>query len=181
MPVEKEAGIRVIGGTVNQSGSFVMTAEKVGADTMLARIVAGVEAQRSRAPISGSPTPLPLVRAGRFAGSCDLGCGLAILGPTADCRTCAGGGGVGAYRLPLRAGTYADRSRSPSAGAAAGVLIRNAEALERLEGRHLVIDKTGTLTVGRQITEVTGNPRHCDLPRASARASIRSRASPLHS
>ena len=163
MPVEKEAGVRVIGGTVNQSGSFVMTAEKVGADTMLARIVKLVsEAQRSRAPIqrladavAGWFVPAVLLAAVISAAA------WALWGPPPTLEHAL----VAAVSVLIIACPCALGLATPMSimvavgrGAAAGVLIRNAEALERLEKVDtLVIDKTGTLTVGRpEITEVTG-------------------------
>ena len=163
MPVEKEAGIRVIGGTVNQSGSFVMTAEKVGADTMLARIVKLVsEAQRSRAPIqrladsvAGWFVPVVLLAAVLSAA------GWMLWGPPPTLEHAL----VAAVSVLIIACPCALGLATPMSimvavgrGAGAGVLIRNAEALERLEKVDtLVIDKTGTLTVGHpEITEVTG-------------------------
>jgi len=163
MPVEKEAGTRVIGGTVNQSGSFVMTAEKVGADTMLARIVKLVsEAQRSRAPIqrladsvAGWFVPAVLLAAVISAAAWTL------WGPAPTLEHAL----VAAVSVLIIACPCALGLATPMSimvavgrGAAAGVLIRNAEALERLEKVDtLVIDKTGTLTVGHpEITEVTG-------------------------
>ena len=163
MPVEKEPGDRIIGGTVNQSGSFVMTAEKVGADTMLARIVRLVsEAQRSRAPIqrladavAGWFVPAVLLAAAISAAA------WAFWGPAPALEHAL----VAAVSVMIIACPCALGLATPMSimvavgrGAAAGVLIRNAEALERLEKVDtLVIDKTGTLTVGRpEITEVTG-------------------------
>jgi Cu+-exporting ATPase len=163
MPVEKEAGERVIGGTVNRSGSFVMTAEKVGADTMLARIVKLVsEAQRSRAPIqrladsvAGWFVPAVLLAAVISAAA------WALWGPPPTLEHAL----VAAVSVLIIACPCALGLATPMSimvavgrGAAAGVLIRNAEALERLEKVDtLVIDKTGTLTVGRpEIVEVTG-------------------------
>jgi copper/silver-translocating P-type ATPase len=163
MPVAKEAGARVIGGTVNRSGSFVMTAEKVGADTMLARIVKLVsEAQRSRAPIqrladsvAGWFVPAVLLAALLSAA------GWALWGPPPTLEHAL----VAAVSVLIIACPCALGLATPMSimvavgrGAAAGVLIRNAEALERLEKVDtLVIDKTGTLTEGRpEIVEVTG-------------------------
>jgi Cu+-exporting ATPase len=163
MPVLKEAGARVIGGTVNRSGAFVMTAEKVGSDTMLARIVKLVsEAQRSRAPIqrladvvSGWFVPIVLLAAViAFAG-------WMLWGPEpAFENALMAAVAVLIIACPCALGLATPMSIMVGVGrgAAAGVLIRNAEALERLEKIDtLVIDKTGTLTVGRpDIAEVTG-------------------------
>ena len=108
MPVTKEAGAKVVGGTVNRTGTFVMKAEKVGADTMLARIVKMVaEAQRSRAPIqrladSVSSWFVPLVvviAAGSLRRLVRLGAGAALRLRPAGRRLRAD------HRLPLRAGT----------------------------------------------------------------------------
>jgi Cu+-exporting ATPase len=163
MPVEKEAGATVIGGTVNVSGAFVMTAEKVGADTMLARIVKLVsEAQRSRAPIqrladtvSGWFVPLVLLAAIVAAA------GWALWGPEPRFEhALMAAVAVLIIACPCALGLATPMSIMVGVGrgAAAGVLIRNAEALERLEKVDtLVIDKTGTLTEGRpEIVEVTG-------------------------
>ncbi len=163
MPVDKEAGARVIGGTVNRSGSFVMTAEKVGADTMLARIVKLVsEAQRSRAPIQRLADSV----AGWFVPAVLLAAVISaaawlIWGPPPTLEHAL----VAAVSVLIIACPCALGLATPMSimvavgrGAAAGVLVRNAEALERLEKVDtLVIDKTGTLTVGQpEIVEVTG-------------------------
>jgi P-type Cu+ transporter len=163
MPVAKEAGAKVIGGTVNRSGSFVMTAERVGADTMLARIVKLVaEAQRSRAPIQR----LADVVAGWFVPAVVLAAVLAaaawaIWGPepvVAHALLAAVSVLIIACPCALGLATPISIMVGVGRGAAAGVLIRNAEALERLEKVDtLVVDKTGTLTLGRpSVTEVTG-------------------------
>ena len=155
MPVTKEPGSKVIGGTLNASGSFIMKAEKIGRDTMLARIVQMVaEAQRSRAPIqrladqvSGWFVPLViLVAALAFAV-------WSIWGPEPRYAY----GLVAAVAVLIIACPCALGLATPMSimvgvgrGAQAGVLIKNAEALERLEKVDtLVIDKTGTLTMGR--------------------------------
>jgi P-type Cu+ transporter len=155
MPVTKEPGSRVIGGTLNASGSFIMKAEKIGRDTMLAHIVQMVaEAQRSRAPIqrladqvSGWFVPLVIVVAvAAFAA-------WSIWGPEPRYAF----GLVAAVTVLIIACPCALGLATPMSimvgvgrGAQAGVLIKNAEALERLEKVDtLVIDKTGTLTEGR--------------------------------
>ena len=163
MPVEKEAGATVIGGTVNVSGAFVMTADKVGADTVLARIVKLVsDAQRSRAPIqrladvvSGWFVPLVLLAAVIAAA------GWTLWGPAPvfeNALEAAVAVLIIACPCALGLATPMSIMVGVGRGAAAGVLIRNAEALERLEQVDtLVIDKTGTLTEGRpEIMEVTG-------------------------
>jgi P-type Cu+ transporter len=155
LPVEKTPGAHVVGGTVNGTGSFVMRAEKVGADTVLARIVAMVsEAQRSRAPIQRLadvvaayfvPTVVAIA-AVTFAA-------WALLGPPPRMAY----GLVNAVAVLIIACPCALGLATPMSimvgigrGARAGVLIRNAEALERMEKVDtLVVDKTGTLTEGR--------------------------------
>jgi P-type Cu+ transporter len=155
MPVTKEAGAKVIAGTLNTTGSFVMRAEKVGRDTMLSRIVQMVaEAQRSRAPIqrladlvSGYFVPVVIAIAGvAFAA-------WAIWGPEPRLSF----GLVAAVTVLIIACPCALGLATPMSimvgvgrGAQAGVLIKNAEALERMERVDtLVVDKTGTLTEGK--------------------------------
>ena len=155
MPVSKEPGSKVIGGTLNASGSFIMKAEKVGRDTMLARIVQMVaDAQRSRAPIqrladqvSGWFVPLViLIAVAAFAA-------WSMWGPEPRYAY----GLVAAVAVLIIACPCALGLATPMSimvgvgrGAQAGVLIKNAEALERMEKVDtLVIDKTGTLTEGR--------------------------------
>jgi len=155
MPVTKTVGARVIGGTINGSGSFVMRADKVGRDTMLAQIVQLVgEAQRSRAPIqrladqvSGWFVPLVIAIALiAFAA-------WSIWGPEPRFAY----GLVAAVSVLIIACPCALGLATPMSimvgvgrGAQSGVLIKNAEALERFEKVDtLVIDKTGTLTEGK--------------------------------
>jgi len=155
IPVEKTPGSRVIGGTVNGTGSFVMRAERVGSETLLAQIVHMVgEAQRSRAPIqrladvvsSWFVPVVVLVAVATFVG-------WAIWGPEPRLAY----GLVNAVAVLIIACPCALGLATPMSimvgtgrGALAGVLIRNAEALEILEKVDtLVVDKTGTLTEGR--------------------------------
>ncbi|MFI5012273.1 MAG: heavy metal translocating P-type ATPase [Hyphomicrobiales bacterium] len=155
MPVTKEAGAKVIGGTLNQTGAFIMRADKVGRDTMLAQIVQMVAAaQRSRAPIqrladrvSGWFVPIViLVALVAFAA-------WAIYGPEPRFAY----GLVAAVTVLIIACPCALGLATPMSimvgvgrGALAGVLIKNAEALERMERIDtLVVDKTGTLTEGK--------------------------------
>lgn len=155
MPVTKEVGAKLIGGTLNQSGGFVMMAGKVGRDTMLAQIVRMVaDAQRSRAPIqrladrvSGWFVPVVILIAivafvvwgiwgpePRFAHG--LVAAVAVLIIACPCAL--------GLATPMSIMVGVGR------GARMGVLIKNAEALERFEKIDtLVIDKTGTLTEGR--------------------------------
>ena len=155
MPVTKEKGSKVIGGTLNTTGSVIMRAEKVGRDTMLAQIVQMVAAaQRSRAPIqrladqiSGWFVPtVILIALIAFAA-------WSIYGPEPRFAY----GLVAAVTVLIIACPCALGLATPMSimvgvgrGARAGVLIKNAEALERMEKIDtLVVDKTGTLTEGK--------------------------------
>jgi len=161
MPAKKEAGSKVIGGTINQTGSFIMQAEKVGQETMLAQIVKMVaEAQRSRAPIQR----LADVVSGWFVPAVILVAIIAfsvwfIYGPDPAFTY----GLIAAVSVLIIACPCALGLATPMSimvgvgrGAQAGVLIRNAEALERMEKIDtLVIDKTGTLTEGKpKVTQI---------------------------
>jgi Cu+-exporting ATPase len=155
MPVTKEPGSKVIAGTLNQSGGFVMRADKVGRDTLLSQIVKMVaDAQRSRAPIqrladqvSGWFVPIVIVVAliafaawGWFGPEPRLAFGLvAAVSVLIIACPCALG-----LATPMSIMVGVGR------GAQAGVLIKNAESLERMEKVDtLVVDKTGTLTEGK--------------------------------
>ena len=155
MPVTKEAGAKVIAGSVNGAGSFVMRAEKVGADTLLSRIVQMVaEAQRSRAPIQRMADTVsgwfvPAVIAVALIAFAVW----AVVGPEPRLVFAL----VAAVSVLIIACPCALGLATPMSimvgvgrGAHAGVLIKNAEALERFEKIDtLVVDKTGTLTEGR--------------------------------
>ena len=155
MPVTKTAGDNVIGGTLNQTGGFVMRAEKVGHDTVLSRIVEMVaSAQRSRAPIQRLADQV----AGWFVPVVILVAVLAFLawamwGPEPRMTF----GLVAAVSVLIIACPCALGLATPMSimvgvgrGAQSGVLIKSAEALERLEKIDtLVVDKTGTLTEGK--------------------------------
>ncbi|HXW27583.1 MAG TPA: copper-translocating P-type ATPase, partial [Xanthobacteraceae bacterium] len=167
MPVTKETGANVIAGTLNQTGSFVMRAEKVGRDTMLARIVAMVAAaQRSRAPIQRLADRV----AGWFvpaviAVAIIAFAAWATFGP--EPRFAYGLVAVVAVLIiacPCALGLATPMSIMVGVGrgAQAGVLIKNAEALERLEQVDtLVVDKTGTLTQGKPaVVAVVATPGH---------------------
>jgi P-type Cu+ transporter len=155
MPVTKEAGAKVIGGTINQSGGFVMRAEKVGRDTMLAQIVQMVaQAQRSRAPIQRLADQV----AGWFVPAVILVAVLAFIawamfGPEprfAYALVAAVAVLIIACPCALGLATPMSIMVGVGRGAQAGVLIKNAEALERMEKVDtLVVDKTGTLTEGK--------------------------------
>ena len=155
MPVEKAAGAKVTGGTLNQTGSFVMQAERVGAATMLAQIVKMVsEAQRTRAPIQR----LADVVASWFVPAVILVAVItfivwATVGPEprlAHALVNAVAVLIIACPCALWLATPMSIMVATGRGASAGVLVRNAEALEVL-GKidTLVVDKTGTLTEGK--------------------------------
>ncbi len=156
MPVEKTAGEQVTGGTVNGSGGgFVMRAERVGADTVLAQIVRMVsEAQRSRAPIQrvADVTAAWFVPAVVAASVATFVCWM-IWGPQPRFTyALLNAVAVLIIACPCALGLATPMSIMVAAGrgARAGVLIRDAEALERLEKVDtIVVDKTGTLTEGR--------------------------------
>jgi Cu+-exporting ATPase len=155
MPVTKQAGDSVIGGTVNQTGSIVMRADSVGRDTMLARIVQMVaEAQRSRAPIQRladkvSAVFVPVVIVAALVAFIVW----ATVGPEprlAHALVVAVSVLIIACPCALGLATPVSIMVGVGRGASLGVLIKNAEALELLEKVDtLVVDKTGTLTQGR--------------------------------
>jgi Cu+-exporting ATPase len=155
MPVTKEAASKLIGGTINQTGGLVMRAEKIGRDTMLARIVQMVaDAQRSRAPIQRLADTV----SGWFVPAVIAVAVLAfvawsLVGPS----PAMGYGLIAAVAVLIIACPCALGLATPMSimvgvgrGAQAGILIKNAEALERMEKVDtLVVDKTGTLTEGK--------------------------------
>ncbi len=157
MPVEKKSGDHVTGGTVNQTGSILIEAERVGSDTMLSQIVEMVaQAQRSRAPIQGLADKV----AGWFVPAVITISILtfilwAIFGPEPRFAY----GIVNAVAVLIIACPCALGLATPMSvmvgvgrGAQAGVLIKKAEAIELMEKvRTLVVDKTGTLTQGRPV------------------------------
>lgn len=155
MPTTKTVGDAVIGGTINQTGALVMVAEKVGRDTMLARIVQMVaEAQRSRAPIQRMADRVAAV----FVPIVILIAVVAFIvwatvGPDprlAHALVVAVAVLIIACPCALGLATPVSIMVGVGRGAQMGVLIKNAEALERMEKVNtLVVDKTGTLTEGR--------------------------------
>ena len=155
MPVKKEPGGKVIGATMNQTGSFVMKAERVGKDTMLSQIVHMVaEAQRSRAPIQR----LADIVSGWFVPAVIVVALIAFIawltfGPVpALSYALIAAVSVLIIACPCALGLATPMSIMVGVGkgAQAGVLIKNAESLERMEKVDtLVIDKTGTLTEGK--------------------------------
>jgi len=155
MPVAKGVGAKAIAGSINKSGSFVMRAEKVGADTLLSRIVQMVaEAQRSRAPIQRTADQVSAWFVPAVIGMAAVAfAGWAIAGPEprfAYALVAAVSVLIIACPCALGLATPMSIMVGVGRGAQAGVLIKNAEALERFEKIDtLVIDKTGTLTEGR--------------------------------
>ncbi|MEZ5790086.1 MAG: heavy metal translocating P-type ATPase [Nitratireductor sp.] len=156
-PVEKTAGDSVTGGTINGNGSFIMKAERVGSDTMLSHIVEMVaSAQRSRAPIQSLADKVSawfvptVVLAAMIAFAA-----WALLGPApAMVHAIIAAVSVLIIACPCALGLATPMSvmTATGRGARAGVLIRNAEALERLASADtLVVDKTGTLTAGAPV------------------------------
>jgi Cu+-exporting ATPase len=155
MPVTREIGGKVVAGTLNQSGGFVMRADQVGRDTVLARIVQMVaQAQRSRAPIQRIADRVAgwFVPAVMLAALAAFGAWM-LFGPEPRLSFAL----IAAVSVLIIACPCALGLATPMSimvgvgrGAQAGVLIRNAEALERMERIDtLVVDKTGTLTEGR--------------------------------
>ncbi|MDE2214554.1 MAG: heavy metal translocating P-type ATPase, partial [Candidatus Omnitrophica bacterium] len=163
MPVEKNTGDRVIGATVNQTGSFVMRTEKIGSETLLSQIVHMVsEAQRSRAPIQGLADRV----AGYFVPAVII---IAVItffvwlfvGPQpALTYALVNSIAVVIIACPCALGLATPMSIMVGVGrgAQAGILIKNAEAIERAETvTHVLVDKTGTLTEGRpKVTALIG-------------------------
>jgi Cu+-exporting ATPase len=177
MPVTRDIGEAVIGGAINKTGSFVMRADKVGADTLLSQIVQMVaQAQRSRAPIQRLADRV----SGWFVPAVILAAVIAFLawavwGPEPRFSY----GLVAAVSVLIIACPCALGLATPISimvgvgrGARAGVLIKNAEALELLEKVDtLVIDKTGTLTEGRPAVtavEPVGGLSRAELLRLAA-------------
>jgi Cu+-exporting ATPase len=177
IPVEKAAGSRVTGGTVNGTGGFVMRAERVGTDTLLARIVQLVaEAQRSRAPIQRladrvSAWFVPAV----VATALLTAAAWALLGPQPRlAHALLNAVAVLIIACPCALGLATPMSVMVGIGrgASAGVLIKDASALETLETIDtLVVDKTGTLTEGKpRLAEIvaTGAVARDELLRLAA-------------
>jgi Cu+-exporting ATPase len=155
VPVEKHSGDKVTGGTINGTGGFVMRADRVGAETLLAQIVRMVaEAQRTRAPIQNLADVVSSYFVPAVVGVAVVAfAAWSIYGPPPSMAFAL----VSAVSVLIIACPCALGLATPMSimvgtgrGAQAGVLIRNAEALERMEKIDtLVVDKTGTLTEGR--------------------------------
>ena len=177
VPAEKEPGDSVTGGTINGNGTFVFRATRVGADTMLSQIVTMVaEAQRSRAPIQKLADSV----SGIFVPLVVLSAVIAFVAwsvwgpnpPMAYGLIAAVSVLIIACPCALGLATPISIMVSTGRGAQAGVLIKNAEALERFaKVDTLVVDKTGTLTEGKpKLTDVivVNNGNEDDLLRAAA-------------
>jgi Cu+-exporting ATPase len=155
MPVEKEPGSKVTGGTINGTGSIVMQAERVGRDTLLSQIVQMVaEAQRTKAPVQRVADRIAAVFVPAvFVVAIAAFVGWGVWGPDPKLAHAL----VSAVSVAIIACPCALGLATPMAimvgtgrGASEGVLVRRAEALERFEKADtIVLDKTGTLTAGR--------------------------------
>lgn len=159
LPVVKVSGDRVVGATINQTGAFLMKAEKIGSETLLARIVQMVaEAQRSRAPIQRMADQV----AGWFVPAVVLAAILTFIswmiwGPEpriAYAIACSVAVLIIACPCALGLATPMSIMVGVGRGAQLGILVRDAAALERAEKiTHLITDKTGTLTEGRPVAK----------------------------
>tara|TARA_R110000737_G_scaffold174270_1_gene199658 strand:- start:562 stop:2895 length:2334 start_codon:yes stop_codon:yes gene_type:complete len=172
MPVEKSPGDAVTGATINKNGSLVIEAGKVGADTVLAQIVAMVSnARRSRAPIQGMADRVAAVFVPTVVGVAIFAfVAWLIFGPEPSLVfAIASAVSVVIIACPCALGLATPISITTAAGrgAQAGVLIKDAEALERMAGVDtLIVDKTGTLTMGKpKLTDtvVLGDGTEADL------------------
>ncbi len=179
MPVEKSPGDRVIGGTQNGSGSFIMRADHVGAETMLSQIVKMVaEAQRSRAPIQRLADAVSGYFVPAVIAVAVLAFGIwAAFGPEpalAYALVIAVSVLIIACPCALGLATPMSIMVGVGRGAQAGVLIKNAEALERMEKVDtLVVDKTGTLTEGKpKLSKLIAGPGFDDQSLLQLAASL---------
>jgi len=179
MPVEKSVAAKVIGGTINGTGALLITAEKIGSDTMLSRIVHMVaEAQRSRAPIQrlvdvvaawfvpAVITSAAIAFAAWMIWAPAPALGLAVVAAVSVL--------IIACPCALGLATPMSIMVGVGKGASAGVLIKNAEALERFEKVDtLVVDKTGTLTEGKpRVTAIVAAAGFDELTVLSLAASL---------
>lgn len=163
VPIEKTAGDRVTGGTINKNGTLAIRAKQVGADTVLSQIVDMVAgARRSRAPIQGLADRVSAVFVPTVVGIATLAFfAWLLIGPDpalAFAITAAVSVLIIACPCALGLATPISITTAAGRGAQAGVLIKDAEALERMARVDTVIvDKTGTLTMGKPIlTDVVG-------------------------
>ena len=171
MPVEKSAGDKLTGGTLNASGSFVMRAERVGSETTLAQVVKLVsEAQRSRAPMQRLADKVAAVFVPAVVASAIVTfIAWTLLGPQPRlAHALVNAVAVLIIACPCALGLATPMSIMVAVGkgAGVGVLVRNAEALEKLAAVDtLVVDKTGTLTEGKPSVssyEIAGPPDASD-------------------
>ena len=183
IPVEKRVGDRVIGATVNQTGSFVMRVEKVGSETVLSQIVHMVaEAQRSRAPIQKLADQV----SGWFVPAVILVALLtaiiwAVWGPQPSLvYAVVNAVAVLIIACPCALGLATPMSIMVGVGRAAqlGILVKNAEAIEIAEKiTYLVVDKTGTLTAGRPaVTDIVPSAGFDENSILAAAASVESQS-----
>ncbi|RUM03780.1 heavy metal translocating P-type ATPase [Rhizobium chutanense] len=161
LPIEKSKGDALTGGTINKNGSLVMAAEKVGADTVLSRIVDMVaKAQRSRAPIQGAVDRVSAIFVPAVVAVAILAFLVwAVIGPEpslANALLAAVAVLIIACPCALGLATPMSIMIATGRGAQAGVLIKDAEALERFSKVDtLIVDKTGTLTEGKpKLTDI---------------------------
>jgi P-type Cu+ transporter len=165
VPVEKAEGDNVTGGTLNKNGTLVIRAEKVGADTMLSRIVEMVaKAQRSRAPIQGLADAVSFYFVPAVVLAAILAFGAwAMWGPEPSMvHAIVAAVSVLIIACPCALGLATPMSvmTATGRGAQAGVLVKDAEALERFaKVDTIIVDKTGTLTEGKpDLTDVVAAP-----------------------
>ncbi|RST87546.1 heavy metal translocating P-type ATPase [Aquibium carbonis] len=179
VPVEKTGGDSLTGGTLNRNGSLVMRAERVGAETVLSRIVAMVAtAQRSRAPIQGMADRVAAFFVPTVVASAIIAFVVwSLVGPEpAMVFGLVSAVSVLIIACPCALGLATPMSimTATGRGAQAGVLIRDAEALERFAGVDtLIVDKTGTLTEGKPVlTDVVTAPGFEEAELISLAASL---------
>jgi Cu+-exporting ATPase len=179
IPVEKYPGLKATGGTLNGTGSFVMRAERVGAETLLAQIVQMVaEAQRTRAPIQRLVDTVSSYFVPAVVGIAMIAfLAWSVYGPPpAMAFALVSAISVLIIACPCALGLATPMSIlvGTGRGAQGGVLIRDAEALERMERVDtLVVDKTGTLTVGRpELTTVAAAEGFTEADVLKAAASL---------
>ena len=177
--VAKQTGDTVIGGTMNETGALIMKAQRVGHDTLLAQIVAMVvEAQRSQAPVQklvdkAAAIFVPAVLLAAVATFCFW----LLFGPQSVSLALLNEVAVLIIACPCALGLATPMSVmvATGRGASAGVLVKNATALQKLEKADIyVIDKTGTLTQGKpKLTSIVARPNFSELDLLRLAASVR--------
>lgn len=178
VPVAKQPGDIVIGGTMNETGALIMKAQRVGHDTLLAQIVAMVlEAQRSQAPVQklvdkAAAIFVPAVLLAAVATFCFW----LWFGPQSVSLALLNAVAVLIIACPCALGLATPMSVmvATGRGASAGVLVKNATALQKLEKADIfVIDKTGTLTQGKpKLTSIVARPNFSELDLLRLAASV---------